>query len=184
MKAAPDHDAFAASLLLPVLVTLLQWSPVAAADADVAAAPVTVAFVQPERFTDVGDREVTSPNVRAAFLRALERHLQRSAGARLVPGQTLTVTITDIDMAGAFEPWRRTGTDVRIVREIYPPRINLTFRLTDASGATEREGARKLVGLEFLARPTLPTSDPLVYEKALLDDWLGDDLGPLRAADR
>jgi hypothetical protein len=155
-------------------------SPAAAATPS----PVRVVYVHPERFTDVGDREVTSPNVRAAFLRTLERHLQRSAAPRLAPGETLTVTITDVDMAGAFEPWRRTGSDVRIVRDIYPPRIELTFKMTDASGATVREGTRKLVGLEFLARPTLPSSDPLVYEKALLDDWLGDDFGALRAAGR
>lgn len=159
------------------LVLALMWG---AADRVSAQAPppvVTVVFVHPERFTDVGDREVTSPNVRAAFLRALERHVLRSATARLAPGERLTVTITDIDMAGAFEPWRRTGTGVRIVRDVYPPRIDLAFALTDASGAPIREGRRQLVGMDFLARPTLPSTDPLVYEKALLDDWIGVELG-------
>lgn len=175
-------------LALPLLAAVLGASgtpATSASTADAGVGPaVTVVFVQPERFTDVGDREVASPNVRAAFLRALERHLQRSTAPRLDPGQTLVVTITDVDMAGAFEPWRRTGSDVRIVRDIYPPRITLSFRLADAAGDTVRAGELRLVGVDFLARPTMPSTDPLMYEKALLDDWLSEELGSLRAADR
>ena len=42
----------------------------------------------------------------------------------MVPeGDKLTITFTDIDLAGDFEPWRGPQWDeVRIVKAIYPPR--------------------------------------------------------------
>ena len=58
--------------------------------------------------------------------------------------QRLVVTISDIDMAGAFEPGRRHLWQVRIIRDVYPPRIDLAFTLTDADGAVVKSGERKL----------------------------------------
>jgi hypothetical protein len=57
-------------------------------------------------------------------------------GERYVPvGMQLKMKVTDIDLAGGFEPWRgpQFGA-IRITREIYPPRISLEFRLIDGSG--------------------------------------------------
>ena len=79
------------------------------------------------------------------------------------------MSITDIDRAGAFEPWRGRG-DVRIVRDVYPPRVDLGFTLTGADGAVIKRGERKLRDLALVGRATASGSDPLRYEKALLDD--------------
>lgn len=92
--------------------------------------------------------------------------------------QRLTVTISDVDIAGAFEPWRRNLWHARIVRDVYPPRIDLMFTLTDRDGNVIRSGERKLRDLAFMT-PTLSyRSDPLRYEKKLLADWLDRELRP------
>ncbi len=80
--------------------------------------------------------------------------------------------------AGGFEPWRGPqAADVRIVRDIYPPRIDLRFKLLGADGKLLREGSRQLRDASFMMRPDLYPNDPLRYEKTLLDDWVRAELG-------
>jgi hypothetical protein len=89
----------------------------------------------------------------------------------------LEVHFTDVQRAGSFEPWRGPqAADVRIVRDIYPPRIDLRFGLLDADGKLLREGSRQLRDATFMMRPDLYPNDPLRYEKTLLDDWLREEL--------
>ena len=85
--------------------------------------------------------------------------------------------MTDLDRAGAFEPWR--GADrVRVMRSTYPPRCTLRFRLVDAAGAVLKEGERKLAYADFTAPVEAPAGDPLRYDKALLSDWLRAEFPP------
>jgi len=139
---------------------------------------VEVTYAEPEQFTDVQDSYGASQKPNEAYLRQLKEHLERVGAKRLADGQRLTITITDIDMAGDFEPWRSPQfQDVRIIKDIYPPRIDLTFRLTDANGQVIAEGERELRDLNFNMRMTgLPNNDALRHEKALLDDWLRREL--------
>jgi hypothetical protein len=139
---------------------------------------VSVTFVEPERFTDVKDSVLGSDSGRAGLLAELEGFL-RAAGARQVPaGLSLTIHVTDVDLAGEFEPGRGPQFDrVRIMREIYPPRIDLEFRLTDSQGTVVREGRRQLRDHLYLTRAALGDSDRLRYETDLLGDWLRQELG-------
>ncbi len=160
----------------------LPWT--AGAQSTSAEPTVEVTFVEPENFTDVKDRYSAQKEVAQHYLNTLKEHVQRAAGKRLQPGQRLKVTITDIDMAGDFEPWRSPQLqDVRIIKDIYPPRIDLSYQLLDANGTVVAEGKRELRDLAFNMRTTgLPTSDSLRHEKALLDDWLRRDLRTARTA--
>lgn len=139
--------------------------------------PVAVKFVDTDNFTDFTDSYSFPDRGRGTFIKELTAFIQRKATARLAPGQSLEVVITDVDMAGEFEPWRGPNAmDVRIVKDLYPPRINLSFRIVGASGAVIAEGDRKLrdLGFMYTVRPT--DQDPLRYEKDLLDRWLAREL--------
>jgi hypothetical protein len=71
--------------------------------------------------------------------------------------------------------------DVRFLRDIYPPRITLQFTLTDANGQVIDQGERRLSDTGYLFNSSLPSNtDPLRYEKRLLDDWLRRELQPER----
>lgn len=115
-----------------------------------------------------------SERARDDYLRLLKEHLQERVPQQIPEGTKLTITISDVDMAGDFEPWRGVQFhDVRIVKEIYPPRINLSYKLTDASGAVIKEGEEQLRDTSFMLTTTpIPSNDSLRYEKALLDNWL------------
>ena len=70
--------------------------------------------------------------------------------------------------------------DVRIVKDIYPPRIDLQFRVRDAKGNVIKEGERKLRDLSFMMNLRLNNHDPLRYEKTLIDDWMRKDVRPTK----
>ena len=92
-------------------------------------------------------------------------------------GQRLEITVTNIDMAGEIESWRGPGRcDLRTVKDVYPPRIDLQFRLLGADGAEARAGARQLRDSNYLTHAAPVTADHLRYEKALLLDWLQREL--------
>ncbi len=174
MKTATRH----------ALLALLLGSTVTGALPAAEPSPVTVVFSQPEKYADLRDDFSDNDNARgrARFLPPIQEHLQREAGRRLAAGQKLTVTFTDIDLAGDFEPWRGVQFDhVRIVKDLFIPRLTLKFTLADASGNVLKEGERKLVDSSFQMRITPGfQTDELRYEKAMLSDWLRDELRPQR----
>jgi len=137
-------------------------------------ANVEVIFDHPENFTDVKDSDFGTDKGRDGILGVIKDYLVERAPRHLAEGQTLTITFTDIDLAGDFEPWR--GPDfnhVRIVKEIYPPRLNFSYKLADANGAVVKEGTEKLLEMGFqMTTSPIDNQDSLRYEKAMLDNWL------------
>ncbi|MBS0589805.1 MAG: DUF3016 domain-containing protein [Proteobacteria bacterium] len=113
----------------------------------------------------------------ASWQASLGDYLRKHADAVLPPGQSLHVTIEDIKLAGDFEPWLGPDAqDIRFMKDIYPPRATLRWALTDAQGATIREGESKLTDLGYLQRgPITPSSDQLRYDKRMLGDWIGKE---------
>ena len=170
MKTSPRF------LSLALLAGLAATGSLFAADSS----PVTVVFSQPEKYMDLKDGYSDNDNRQGQerFLPLIQEHVQREAGRLLAAGQKLTVTFTDIDLAGDFEPWRGPQfNDVRIVKDLYVPRLSVKFTLTDGSGAVLKEGERKLVDLAFQMRITMGfQNDPLRYEKDMLSDWLRQEL--------
>jgi len=59
-----------------------------------------------------------------------------------------------------------------VVKDIYPPRVSLDFKLLDAEGKVISEGKRQLRDLSFQMTVALPSSDPLRYDKEMLSNWL------------
>jgi hypothetical protein len=158
-----------------ILGTLLGLVPVltthAAPTRTIARAEV--AFFEPTKFTDVRDSYMGDFE-RTTYLDQIRDHLLEQAKYYVPEGHMLSVTFMDIDMAGDFEPWRGPRfDDIRIVKDIYPPRMVLNFRLTDAEGNVVKQGKRELRDLAFMMKITMSFRDDSVrHEKALLDDWL------------
>jgi hypothetical protein len=134
------------------------------------AAGATVEFVNPEKFTDAG--RSYSPGERGGNLGQLKDHLIERAGKLLPAEQKLSVTVTDVDLAGDFDKRQSIANEVRIVKEVYPPRIKLTFRLEGADGALLKEGSRDLRDMNFMQGNLRYKGEALGYEKELIDDWL------------
>ena len=153
---------------------LLAFAAALASLAEAAAdPPVQVTFTDLAKFTDLRVSIATTDSDRAGLAGELKLHIERYAPPRLPQGARLAVTITDVDMAGEYPPI--TGSmsrDVRVIKDVYPPRIDLDFRLLRADGSVEREGHRELRDAGFLWGTSQLSRDRLAYEKALLDAWL------------
>lgn len=140
-----------------------------------------VQFFEPKNFTDVKD-SYTGDFEHTTYLDQIRDHVIDQAKYFVPDGYHLSVTFTDIDMAGDFEPWRGPRfDDIRIVKDIYPPRMSLSFRLTDAQGNVVKEGKRELKDLSFLMKINMSfRDDPVRHENALVDDWLRDEFPRVR----
>ena len=140
-----------------------------------AIADITVNFQDSDKFTDV--RERANGATSQYYLDELAKHLKEIAARRLTAGQKLTVTFTDIDLAGDIIPGQRD--DIRVIKEIYIPRMVFHFQLVDSAGVVIKEGDRRLSDLNYMQNviPTIGQNEPLRYDKPLLDDWVRKEFG-------
>lgn len=160
-------------LPLMIVIGLMSVGAALAASKEKPVAKVEVTFVAPENFTDVKDSYMSSDKGRAALLDQLKECLVTEGARLLAPDQRLEIKVTDVDLAGDFEPWRGPEMqNVRIMKDIYPPRVTLEFRLLAADGKVVSEGKRQLQDLNFLMKIGLPTIEPLRHDKQLLTDWM------------
>jgi Protein of unknown function (DUF3016) len=161
-----------------ILFAALAAAP-ALAWACVGADPVDVLFDHPEKFTDVKESSFPDERTRDYLLAQLRSHLRTEAPKRIPAGSCLAIVVTDVDMAGSFEPWRGAGaSDIRVFRDVYPPRIDFAFRLTDDAGTLLKEGTRKLSDMNFLSVAGTNRRNPLDAEKRMLDAWLRREFTP------
>ncbi len=136
---------------------------------------VTVTWAPTDSLSEVKQNQARRGWLRPeTWEKELGDYIGKRADAQLAPGEKLEVTIDDIKLAGDYEPWHGPDSqDIRYMKDIYPPRIDLHYRLLDASGKTLRENSAKLRDLAYLQQNIVPTeSDPLRYDKRLLDEWL------------
>jgi hypothetical protein len=134
------------------------------------AATATVEYVNPEKFTDAGNTQIQGE--REGNLGQLKAHLIERAGKLLPADQKLAVTVTNVDLAGSYDPRQRASSEVRTQRDAFPPRMDLSFRLEGADGTVLKEGSRKLSDPNFLQSGLRYKGEKLGYEKELIDDWL------------
>jgi hypothetical protein len=117
------------------------------------------------------------PDRREEWLADLSDYILAQAARAVPPGQRLSVTLTNVQLAGMYEPWRGPNWgNVRIVRDTTPPRIDLIFRLETAQGAVLKEGSRRLRDIDFLGGSLRHRGESLSYEKNLVDDWMRKEI--------
>ena len=138
-----------------------------------AAGRVEVKFVDAAQFTDAGpsviDRERT--------LHSLSAYLQ-SLGPALPDGQTLSLDVLDVDLAGEVEPLRWGWSDLRVLRGgADGPHMTLRYTL-QAAGHTLKTGQAQLSDMNYLfASRGYPVrqSGALPYETRMLRQWFDEN---------
>ncbi len=172
-------------LMMIAWLVVTPW-PLSATEA------LRVDFVEPERYTDLSLSGSTTERIQTYVLGELERYLQDLAARSLPPSHTLHLTVFDLDMAGEYEPWRVPDlTNTRFIRDVYRPRIDLSYVWRDERGVVLAEQREQISDLAYLmlAVPYYTYNDPLRYEKAMLRRWFeerfsGGIYGAIRADSR
>jgi hypothetical protein len=171
-RLSPLHFGFCS---LTTAGLLLLAAAAASAVARDLPARIQVAWAPTEQLTEVKNNPIDHGWMRPEeWEKRLSEHLRLRADRMLPPGQQLQVMVDDIDLAGAFEPWHRSNAqDIRYMKDIYPPRMKLHYKLMAADGSTIRESETKLSDSSYLLRAVPGDStDPLRYDKRMIDDWL------------
>lgn len=142
--------------------------------------PVQVEWQDPSGFSEIRYSRNRFEARRGDWVRQLAEHLQEQLAQVIPPGERLDVLITDIERAGEYEPLGASMHDVRVVRDVYPPRMELSFVRHGRDGAVLDQGTRSLRDLGFLSSSPRSTDDPLRFEKRMIDDWVRREFGPRR----
>ena len=175
----------------PLIVTVLLAAALLAVPADAArtvtdpARPrslpaqgdVSVDWTDPAGFSDLRFSNNSWEARRGDWVTQLATYLRDEAAGQLQPGQSMDVTITDIQRAGRFEPQHGVNYNhVRVMRDVYPPRMTLEVRITGPDGQVLAEGERRLSDMGYLQNATPLDTDALRFEKRMIDDWLRREL--------
>jgi len=173
-----NFRSFVSPALAPVRGALLAASLAVVAAAHALSPPperIQVIWAPTDKLSEVRDNQMQRGWLRPEqWMKALSDDLRNRADRVLPPGEQLQVTINDIKLAGSYEPWRRAEQqDIRILKDIYPPRVSLHYKLLASDGSTIREGDKKLMDGAYLQRSVAADStDPLRYDKRLLSEWV------------
>lgn len=135
------------------------------------AAPVEVAFIEPDRYTDATpNARIASEAERQHVFTQLRAHLVELGARHLRADDHLVIEVLDIDLAGRFEPFRRTADDVRFMRDITWPRINVRYTLQRAGQQTA--GEARIADMNYLMNAhRCRSAEALCFEKRMLSDW-------------
>ncbi|BFL85791.1 hypothetical protein LFREDSHE_42410 [Shewanella baltica] len=88
------------------------------------------------------------------------------------------MTITDVDLAGDMRPtFGATANDLRIVKEIYPPRMTFSYQVLE-NDKVIIAGDEKLSDMGFMDGIKSLTDKPFMYETKMLTDWLKKTIAP------
>jgi hypothetical protein len=136
----------------------------------VSASIVSVSFYDQEHYADASQNCEYGTPAQRPVLAEVQTYLGQ-LGSKLAPDLALSIDILDMDLAGQCEWWRRDASTLRVMRDIYPPRITIRFRLTK-NGQTISEGTDRLSDINYLSNAGARSQqDPLRYEKAMLAHW-------------
>lgn len=163
----------ATKLIAATALCIAAWS--AAAEA-----AVVVSFSQPERYRDAGRDGGRITSAKEPALVEIARHLERLGSQRLAAGQTLKIEVLDVDLAGEVNPLQRLSPHTRVMRANTWPRIRLRYALEEG-GVVRAQGEEMIVDTDYQSHAsTITASDPLRYEKAMLEDWFKRRVAPAR----
>lgn len=136
-----------------------------------AAAGVAVEFVEPQRYTDAASHGYGSER---DTLRALEGHFRTLGERCLKPGEQLDIRVLNVDLAGQREWWQRSTADIRVMRDVTWPRLDLDYVWRDGNGRVLGEAKNeRLADMAYLWHSAYVRSsyEALPYEKLMLRDW-------------
>ncbi len=131
-----------------------------------------VTWQNPEKFTDIRSSNESRENFQATVITEFNDMFSELA-KKLPDGYVLDVTVTDLDLAGDINGMYRTaGRDIRIVKELYWPRMSLSYKLTNQANEIVVSGKEQLKDMGFMSRGRVSAGDStFYYEEEMLRDW-------------
>jgi len=148
-----------------VLITLLSL----VFTSNVTAATSEVKWNNPDDYRDIHAGEGHRSKFKVNVFATLDKHIAKLV-EKLPDNQKLMIQVSDLDLAGDVNAGgiRR----IRIVKELFFPRIKFSYQLVDENNNEISTGEVNLKDMNFMMSSSLRyRNDFLGYEKQMLDDW-------------
>ena len=134
------------------------------------AGEVEVTWQDADNFSDIRSGNENRVAFRAQLFHDLELVFQDLA--RQLPADvTWKIKVTDVDLAGEVRP-APYGNEIRIIKEIYWPRISLQSTLLDANQKILSERKEVISDMNFMVNSGMGRDGGrFQYEEKMLRDW-------------
>ena len=133
------------------------------------AATSEVTWIGYEKYRDIQPGSEGRKHFRERTFKSLEKHFAKLA-EKLPEGQVLTIKVTDVDLAG--DTYIGGINQFRIIKDVYFPRINFSYKLVNVDSGIVTSGEIVLKDMSFMMGSNLKyRNQSLGYEKVMLDDW-------------
>jgi DUF3016 family protein len=151
------------NVFIVICTLLVSFSSVAYA------ATSSVEWKDVEKYRDLRTVSGSNKSFKDKFFKEIEEHLAQLAQP-LPESQTINFVITNVDLAGNIQ---LVGTrEVRIVKEIFMPKISLSYELKDEQGQVIKSDTLDVKDPSFLKRTnTRVERETFGHEKAMLTRW-------------
>jgi hypothetical protein len=155
-----------------ITITLLAMFTFFSLPQTLFAATSEVTWTDYEKYRDIKSGSGGRKHFRERVFTDLEKHFTKLA-VNLPQGQVLNINVTDVDLAGDIHSG---GTNqLRIVKDIYSPRMNFSYSLVNTDGSIVISDEVVLKDMNFMMDNSLKyRNKSLGYEKKMLDDWFAD----------
>lgn len=134
-----------------------------------AIAKVEVIWTNPDKYSDVKDSFNGPRSTQEDAFYNIEKVLKRLA-KKLPDGYLLKLDVTDLDLAGETH-----SSNIRVVRDMFPPRIKFSYELLDAGDNVLLAKQENIRDTSFLQSVSLRhKNEAFGFEKQLIEDWFKD----------
>ena len=138
------------------------------------AAKVEVEWVSPDKYSDIRNGEENRSYFRENLFYNIEKKLGKLA-EKLPENQQLKVSISDVDLAG--EILMNRGYLLRVIKQLYSPRIKFSYQLLDENNQVIKHGEEDFRDTNFmLHNHARYRNEQFGYEKHLLEKWFKKNL--------
>jgi hypothetical protein len=143
-------------------------------------AEVKVAWQHPEKYTDIRPSNGTKAAYQKQVIKAFDK-IWADFASKLPAGYRLEVTVKDLDLAGDVNPmFRIDHNDIRVIKDIYFPRMNFDYVLFDANKQQIAAGQdEKIKDMGFMmSTPSGFNQREFAYEAEMLKKWFKKTISP------
>lgn len=139
---------------------------------------VKVEWQTPDNYHDIQSSNELQSRFENRFFETITKNINKQAEKTLKPNQKLEMQVSNVDLAGDVRPtFGATTGDLRIVKEVYPPRITFTYQILEDDKVIIT-GDEKLTDMSFLSRISRINERPFEAETTMLNDWLKRTVAP------
>lgn len=133
------------------------------------AAEVEIKWSNIDNYTDIEAGEENRKYFKEWVSKSIGKHIDKLANS-LPSDQKLIIEVLNVDLAGTVK--FKDSKQVRIIKEAFPPELELQYKLVNSENSVIKEEKILLRNLKFLQSvSTKYRSQSLGYEKEMLDDW-------------